>query len=285
MVSRRCLVKTRAGEDLLTAYNKRGKLGEGAFGEVFLVQHKSLDVFRVCKMLPKTQLAAAEEELDSEVQILKSLDHPHIVRIFETFENREMVMIVMDYAAGEDLRTVLRQVAMHEEKALRRLPPEWVREGTDQMLSALAYCHQKGVLHSDVKPANAMLLHPLRAWVEQDEQGQDVAKLDPPHILLVDFGLSEMFDERAAPGTAVQVKGTPAYLSPEGFDGNLSQKGDVWAVGVMVYEMMLGERPFQAENVFGMYSRVTKHSPVLDGLPAKVRTKILSKFCQNFVKF
>ena len=86
-----------------------------------------------------------------------------------------------------------------------------------------------------------------------------------PHVLLVDFGLAEIFDEQAALGGPATVKGSPAYLSPEGFDGKLTQKSDTWALGVMLFEMLVGTRPFRGtNNIFVLYCQVANTEPAFD---------------------
>ena len=130
----------------------------------------------------------------------------------EAFESEESLHIVMDYAEGGDLASVIRETVDTE----TLLPQPWVREAAVQMASALDYMHSRGVIHCDLKPGNTMLLTPFSM--------EDAMNGSRPHVLLVDFGLAEIFDEQVALGGPATVKGSPAYLSPEGFDGKLTQK-------------------------------------------------------------
>jgi len=252
-VTRQCLIHARSGNYLQDTYLQAGKLGEGTFGEVFAMLHKALGVARVVKIVSKTQLGMASEAIDQEVTLLKSLDHPHIIRIFETFETEEDLSIIMDYAEGGDLAQVIK-----ENQASDLLLSEvWVRIAADQIASALEYMHSRAVIHCDLKPANVMLLRPYDPEVRET-----------PHTLLVDFGLAEIFEERSN-GERARVKGTPLYLSPEGFDGHLTQKSDMWAVGAMVFEMLIGRRPFKEhKSLFVLWSCIAKTEPNLDELPA-----------------
>lgn len=256
-VSRQCLVHTRHGDDWNKVYLKGAKLGEGSYGEVFLALHASLGVARVVKSVPKSQLSVAGEQVEDEVNMLKSLDHPHIVRVFEAFESEESLHIVMDYAEGGDLASVIRETL----DSNQMLPHLWVQEAALQVASAVDYMHSRGVIHCDLKPGNTMLLTP---FVLSDAlQGKS-----QPHVLLVDFGLAEIFDEQAALGGPATVKGSPAYLSPEGFDGKLTQKSDTWAMGVMLYEMLVGSRPFRGtNNIFVLYCQVANTEPNFDSIP------------------
>eukprot|EP00930_Biecheleria_cincta_P016490 TRINITY_DN13392_c0_g2_i1.p1 TRINITY_DN13392_c0_g2~~TRINITY_DN13392_c0_g2_i1.p1 ORF type:complete len:1716 (+),score=301.90 TRINITY_DN13392_c0_g2_i1:35-5182(+) len=247
-VSRQCLVHTRQGDEWRKVYLQGAKLGEGSYGEVFLALHASLGVARVVKSVPKSQLSVAAEEVEDEVNTLKLLDHPHIVRVFEAFESSDTLHIVMDYAEGGDLASVLREVGDAE----AQLPDRWVKETVSQVASALDYMHSRGVIHCDLKPGNTMLLQPFKLEDAMIE----------PHILLADFGLAEIFDEQAGAGGPANVKGSPAYLSPEGFEGKLTQKSDTWALGVMLYEMILGTRPFKGtSNVFLLFCQVANTEP------------------------
>ncbi|CAE7331123.1 CPK2 [Symbiodinium sp. CCMP2456] len=205
-----------------------------------------------------------------QVNMLKSLDHPHIVRVFEAFESEESLHIVMDYAEGGDLASVIRETVDTE----TLLPQPWVREAAVQMASALDYMHSRGVIHCDLKPGNTMLLTPFSM--------EDAMNGSWPHVLLVDFGLAEIFDEQVALGGPATVKGSPAYLSPEGFDGKLTQKSDTWALGVMLYEMLVGARPFRGtNNIFVLYCQVANNEPAFDKVPEVPRSLVVALMAKD----
>jgi len=260
-VSRQCLVQERLSEEMDKVYFRGAKLGEGRFGEVSMALQKQLGVTRVVKTVPKAQLGVAEERVESEVDLLKSLDHPHIIRIFETFESDTALHIVMDYAEGGDLAAV---IADTKSQGVM-LSESWVCTAAVQVGSALEFMHARGVIHCDLKPANTMLLKPF-----------ETQKLESPHILLADFGLSEIFEEQQV-GRPVEVKGTPMYLAPEAFDGHLTQKSDMWAFGVMLYEIMVGTHPFQADgNIFVLWTRIVRNQPCFERIPLQARSAIES---------
>jgi len=256
-LSRQCFVQTQSGADSAKVYLQGAKLGEGSYGEVYMAFHKDLGVDRVVKSVSKAQLGMAEEQVQDEVNALKSLDHPHIVRIFEAFETEEKLHIVMDYAEGGDLAGAIRKA----QDQSTTLPETWVRAVAGQITSALEYMHSKGMIHCDLKPGNTMLLRPFD--LDEAKEGRN-----PPHTLLVDFGLAEIFEERSVGSGPTQVKGTPSYLAPEGFEGRVNHKSDMWALGVMIFEMILGYRPFKGtSNVFMLYGLVANTEPSLEGMP------------------
>jgi len=254
-ISRKQLIKERSGLDLSAEYLQGAKLGEGSYGEVHLMLHKSLGVARVVKSVAKSQLGMAEEFVEDEVKMLKSLDHPHIVRIFETFETEDQLHIVMDYAQGGDLSTVMADAKGRDEL----LPEWWVRIAVGQMAAALEMMHLKAVIHCDLKPANVMLVEPI-----------ELANNTEPHILLADLGLAEIFEERSTPG---KMKGTPLYMPPEGFQGRVSTKNDMWALGVMTFEMLAGRWPFGAKNgrrgsnAFAVYTSLMQTEIPIEEVP------------------
>ena len=158
--------------------------------------------------------------------------------------------------AGGDLASVIRETL--DSNAM--LPHLWVQQAALQVASALDYMHSRGVIHCDLKPGNTMLLTPF--VLEEALLGRS-----KPHVLLVDFGLAEIFDEQAALGGPATMKGSPAYLSPEGFDGKLTQKSDTWAMGVMIFEMLVGNRPFRGtNNIFVLYCQVANTEPSFEAI-------------------
>lgn len=256
-VSRQCFVQTRTNQEWAKIYFMGMKLGEGSYGEVHLALHTALGMARVVKSVPKAQLGMAEDHVEEEVAALKSMDHPHIVRIFEAFETGEALHIVMDYAEGGDLGSAIRQM----QGLGRTLPKAWVRAAAGQVASALFYMHSKGVIHCDLKPQNAMLLRKFVTTETEDDASE-------PHVLLADFGLAEIFEESPSAIKTKTVKGTPSYLSPEGFDGRLSNKSDTWSFGVMLFEMLVGQRPWRgSSNVFLLFCQIMKETPPLQELP------------------
>mmetsp|Transcript_87287 Transcript_87287/g.154674 ORF Transcript_87287/g.154674 Transcript_87287/m.154674 type:complete len:1085 (-) Transcript_87287:90-3344(-) len=251
-VSRRSLVRrhTRNSDPTEECYLEGPKIGEGAYGEVYVMFHKSLRVQRAVKKIRKAQLSVAAEKAEDEVNVLRTLDHPHIVRIYEAFERQDTLHVVMDWAEGGTLAALL-----EAELAVKRtLTEPWACTAVHQMCAALEYMHHKGVIHCDLKTENCMLL-----------QSIEPSRGEAPHIVLVDFGIAELVEDRS-PIHSGQCRGTPLYLSPEAFEGHLTEKSDLWALGVITFEMLLARRPFQGDTVLRLMCSVMQSEPSLDGL-------------------
>jgi len=255
-VSRKQLIRKHNRRGMAKLYSLGNRLGAGTFGEVHLAKHTTLQTPRVIKSIEKSALDLAAEQVASEIDTLASLDHPHIIRIFEAFEAESRYHIVMDYAEGGDLSDAIRQAEDHN----TTLPERWSRLVAQQTASALEYMHSQGVIHCDLKPQNTMLLRPF-VLAE--------AKTARPHTLVVDFGISELVEGRQNIGN---LKGSPSYLAPEGFEGKLSTHSDMWALGAMIYELSLGKRPFQpAPTLFVLYTQVSNNHPPMEGLSEGAR--------------
>lgn len=211
------------------------KLGEGSFGAVYEVSHKTNPrMIRVCKVIRKSAADKAKtphERVREEFAVLKRLDHPHVVRIFEDFEDEKCFYLVMEPCRGGDLLEAVRNPNTRDPTAWER----WCAKVMQHTLSAVAYCHSKGVIHKDLKPENVMMSSPRTApW-------QDL------HIVVVDFGLAQMFSSENDRGT--EIAGTPPFMAPEVWAGNFSKSCDVWSCGVMLFFMLSGTFPFMANRL------------------------------------
>lgn len=215
---------TRNRRKLEEEYEENGECGKGFFGQCFWVCHKQTKDIRVVKNISKMQSQVPREEIEKEMDILKNLDHPHVVRMFEWFETDRSFQLVMEAARGGDLDKELRR---RRDAGHVGLDEPFVQTLTWQALTALTYVHSKHVIHRDLKPANMILTK---------------ANMHPPHLLLADFGIADIFGSQAHFESF--KKGTWAYMAPEIFDDMVSPKSDVWALGVVIYELLSGKRPF-----------------------------------------
>jgi calcium-dependent protein kinase len=229
------------------AYEVNDSCGKGAFGECTLVTHRKSKTQRVAKRIDCASAKVPIEEIQFELNTLKDLDHPNIVKIFEWFQEDSSYFLVMQAARGGDLRVMLRKVIHDHDKA--GLDEPLTANITSQALKALAYVHEtKHIVHRDIKPANMLLATP---------------DFDKPKILLADFGVAELFDDQSSHS----VKGTVGYMSPEVFENKVGPRVDVWAMGVVVYELLCGERPIKADNPMAMFAKL--RSTTIDYKPVQ----------------
>lgn len=221
-------------------YEVQRQLGKGSFGTVYLVSHRTqVDQnkekrVRVCKIISKLKAKEAktsEAKVREEFAVLKQLDHPHVLRIFEDFEDDENFYLVMEQCRGGDLGAYVKRLEPMDAYSYEF----WVSKVMQHTLSAIAYCHSKAVIHKDLKPENVML---------STTRDTPVAQM---HVVVVDFGLAEVFANSTDRSDV--VSGTPPYMAPEVWQGNFSKSCDVWSAGCMLFFLLSGRLPFIAATV------------------------------------
>lgn len=209
-------------------YEILGLIGRGGMAAVYRAQQISMNRVVALKILPR-HLAKDETYLQRftrEVEIVARLEHRAIVPVYDYGEEEEQPFIVMRYLSGGSLDDVLKDGP---------LTPERVLEVVEQIGPALDYAHSKQVLHRDLKPSNVLL----------DETGG---------AFLTDFGIARILGENSAPTLTTQgVVGTPSYMSPEQAQGKeLDGRSDLYALGVMMFELATGRRPFEADTPYSI---------------------------------
>ncbi len=186
-------------------------LGRGGMGVVYKARQKSLDRWVAIKVLAPERVheEGFSERFGREAKTLARMSHPNIVTVFDHGEADGLFYIVMEYVDGVNLRDLLREGKMAPEQALTIVPP---------ICEALEYAHGKGVVHRDIKPENLLL----------DRDGR---------IKIADFGIASLVGARG------EKSGTPPYMAPEQEKGGVDRRADIYALGVVLYEMLTGERP------------------------------------------
>jgi serine/threonine protein kinase len=203
----------------LGSYELIRRLGEGGMARVYLARDVRLGREVAVKVL-EPQLAERpgfRERFLREARVAASLDHPHIVPLYDFGESDKLLYLVMPYVSGGSLQDMLKRAPL--------LMGEVVAYGS-QIADALDYAHRRKVIHRDVKPAN-MLLH---------ADGR---------LMLSDFGLAKILD-RSRPNVSRghPDAGTPEYMAPEQIEGHTDERSDVYALGVVLYLLLTGHLPF-----------------------------------------
>ncbi|CAN4098677.1 unnamed protein product [Withania somnifera] len=210
-------------------------LGCGAFAKVYHAREINSGTSVAIKVINKNNKdGLPEKRIEREVCILRRLQHPYIVRLHEVLATKTKIYFVMEYVKGGEL---FNQIANKG-----RFSEDLSRKCFQQLISAVNYCHARGIYHRDLKPENILI----------DENGD---------LKVSDFGLSATTDQiQSFDGQLHTVCGSPAYVAPEvltikGYDG---AKTDVWSCGIILYVMITGYLPFYDQNLMLMYKKIYK---------------------------
>jgi serine/threonine protein kinase len=210
----------------LGRYEIVGELGQGAMGVVYKATDPLIDRIVAIKTITLSLAQEEREEYEGrfyqEAKAAGRLSHPNIVTIFDVGRSGDIAYIAMEFLQGRELRDIL-----NDEK---QLPVDQVLDIVAQVALGLAYAHEHGIIHRDVKPSNIMVLR-------------------DGHAKITDFGIARMASAAVRTQTGM-VLGSPKYMSPEQVMGKLTdQRSDIFSLGVMLYEMLTGQPPFMGENV------------------------------------
>ncbi|XP_044574739.1 calcium/calmodulin-dependent protein kinase type 1 isoform X2 [Cotesia glomerata] len=239
-------------------YTLKELLGTGAFSEVRLAESKEKpgQMYAV-KIIDKKALKGKEDSLENEIKVLRRLTHPNIVQLLETFEDKHKVYLVMELVTGGELFDRIVEKGSYTEKDASGL----IR----QVLEAVDYMHEQGVVHRDLKPENLLYYSP-------DEDSK---------IMISDFGLSKMEDS----GIMATACGTPGYVAPEVLAQRPYGKAvDVWSIGVISYILLCGYPPFYDENDANLFAQILKgefefDSPYWDDISDSAKDFIHKLMC------
>jgi serine/threonine-protein kinase len=246
-----------AGPQTLGRYQLERVLGKGAMGIVY----EALDPKLHRKVAIKTILISQLDEETAkdfsmrfvrEAHAVARLNHPNIVQVYDFGEEGDMAYLVMEFIRGDELKSTLSTGRQFDRKECVRIMCE--------LLDALEFAHEAGVVHRDIKPANVML----------DSQGR--AKL-------TDFGVARVTDsdrthaERTQAGTVV---GTPAYMSPEQIQGQrIDRRTDIFSAGVILYQFLTGQKPFTGEGAWTVAKKIIQEDPPM---PSSINMALSPEF-------
>ena len=208
-------------------------IGKGAFGEVWKVSQKMTGKIYVIKVMDKSAIKEQRliDQINREIEIMYKLNHPHVIRLINHFEDDEKFYLIMPYASKGQLYSLLRRQVRFDQ----RTAAQYMRE----VIEAVRYIHSFSpkIIHRDIKPENLLLDDNYR-------------------VLLSDFGWSNFLDDNEYRKTFC---GTPEYLSPEMAkkEGH-NEMVDIWALGVLMFEFLAGYAPFSGSNPKELYANIKK---------------------------
>ena len=225
----------------LGRYEVKGVLGKGAMGLVYDGRDPNLDRRVAIKTiltrnLDENSAKAAAQRFEREVHAVARLNHRNIVQVYDYGAEGDLSYIVMEYIQGRELLDYFEKGERFDLATVLRI--------TVELLEALDFAHEAGIIHRDVKPANVMV----------DTAG---------HVKLTDFGVARLMDE--APGEATRMGkqiGTPSYMSPEQIQGQpLDRRTDIFSAGIVFYQLLTGKKPFESGSTFGLQAKIVQDDP------------------------
>ena len=245
-ISKESFVTINKG-DITQFYEVIKKIGEGSYGKIYRVKNKQSGDIRAMKQIMKSKIPNIEK-FQNEIKILAMVDHPNIVRLFEVIEDDKYFNLFQELCTGGELLKKMHTTQMKEKQIAKIF---------NQIMSAIAYCHEKGIVHRDLKLENILFAS---------------NNPDSP-IKIIDFGFSVLLgkndmnkkedkddnDLKTYGFKRMKSKvGTLYYISPEIIKGNYDEKCDIWACGVILYILLCGYPPFNAPSDKEVYNIISQ---------------------------
>src|SRR5688572_6832689 len=224
----------------ISHYRIQSKLGEGGMGVVYKGEDTKLDRTVALKFLAPHLVSdeLLRKRFVREAKAAAALDHPNICTVFEIDEAEGTIFLAMAFVEGRSVKEMIAERPLKLEEAL---------DIATQTAAGIRSAHEKGIVHRDIKPANVMF----------NRQGQ---------VKIMDFGLAQLTAATLVTQTdlteAASALGTPAYMSPEQAQGQpADRRADIWALGVMLYEMVTGRLPFVGQNGHAILYAIVNREP------------------------
>nr|QGW49060.1 CBL-interacting protein kinase 1 [Vitis yeshanensis] len=241
------------GSILMQRYDLGKLLGQGTFAKVHHARNLKTGTSVAIKIIDKEKIlkVGMVDQIKREISVMRLIRHPNVVELYEVMASKTKIYFVMEYAKGGELFNKVAKGKLKEDVA---------RKYFQQLISAVDFCHSRGVYHRDLKPENLLL----------DENG---------NLKVSDFGLSALAESKHQDGLLHTTCGTPAYVAPEvinrkGYDG---AKADIWSCGVVLFVLLAGYLPFHDSNLMELYRKIGKAEYRFPNwFPSEVR-RLLSK--------
>ncbi|TMW92295.1 hypothetical protein EJD97_013232 [Solanum chilense] len=226
--------RSKGSSILMERYELGRLLGQGTFAKVHHARDVKTSMNVAIKIIDKEKIVKVGmiDQIKCEISAMKLVRHSNIVQLYEVMASKKKIYCVMEYVKGGELYNKVSKGKLKEDVA---------RKLFQQLISAIDFCHSRGVYHRDLKPENLLL----------DENG---------NLKISDFGLSALADSKCQDGLLHTKCGTPAYVAPEviskrGYDGAIA---DIWSCGVILYVLLAGYLPFQDSKLMEMYRKIGK---------------------------
>lgn len=235
--SKRSSIYEVNNENITLAYDFENQIGAGFYGTVKIAVPKNEPNKKYAvKSIDKTKLSEAKlDKLIDEIRILSSVDHPNIIKYYETYNDEHYFHIVMEYCTGGELfeRVLNKKYYLEKEAAFVIY----------KIASAISHCHTLGIVHRDLKPENILY----------------ESMSDESDLKIIDFGLSKKFSLEFE--ELHSIVGSPYYVAPEVLQGNYNSKCDIWSLGVLMYVLLCGTPPFYSDNKVELYYKIGNEKP------------------------
>ena len=209
------------------SYKIMEKLGEGSYGTVWKVKQRKTHLIRAMKKITKNTNSRSEtiNEIINEIELLKKLDHPNIVKIFEFFIEPDGYYLITEYCGGGELFDAIKKNGTFSEPVAANI--------MYQIFNAINYCHQtNNIIHRDLKPENILI-------VSKDESTGFYT------VKIIDFGTAKIYEKNKNEN---KIIGSSYYIAPEVLMKNYNEKCDIWSCGVILYILLSGRAPFTGQK-------------------------------------
>jgi WD40 repeat protein len=253
-----------SGDFVVPGFEIVGELGRGGMGVVYKAKQLSLNRFVALKMILSGAHAGSSqrERFRREAEAAAHLKHPNIVQVYEVGEHKQHPYCALEYVEGRALNEVIRA----------GIPPfAWSAEIVEQLARAADYAHRRGIVHRDLKPGNILLSGECReagSGPASEKDKQKPAKEEVAFLAsipkITDFGLAKRLGDSQVQTKTGDVLGTPSYMAPEQAAGKSREIGppaDIYALGVILYELLCGAPPFEGINTWDTVSQVLNREP------------------------
>ena len=229
--------KSKSG-DVFSFYEILKKLGEGSYGKIYKVKNKDNEEIYAMKQMDKIKIQQNLELFKNEIEIMSILNHPNICKLYEVYEDSKFFYLIIEYCEGGELLDRItkkqKEGKLYTEKEAAII--------FKQLIEAIEYIHEIGVIHRDLKPENILFS----------------TKYENSPIKIIDFGISKNLS-KLDPNKKIKLSskvGTVYYMSPEIIKGSYTELCDVWACGIILYILLCGYPPFSGVNDKEIYNRI-----------------------------